>query len=75
MRLFLRSWGNPDDVIDFKITALVAVENPLAGLVDSTLAGALGSDGFAGALRSRSVVHRHAGDGAVYYVTSRVGTY
>ena len=73
--LFFKSWGNPDDVIDFKITALVAVESPLADLVDSALAGALGDDGFAGALRSRTVIHRHAGDGAVDYVTARVGTY
>jgi len=75
VRIFLQSFANPDDVIDFKITALVAVESALAPAVDSALAGALGNDGFAGALRTRTVVHRHAGDGAVDYVTARVGTY
>jgi hypothetical protein len=73
--IFLASYGLPDEMIDFKITALVAVESALAPAVDAALAGALGDDGFAGALRTRSVVSRHAGEGAVDYVTAQVGTY
>ena len=75
VRLFLQSWGNPDDVIDFKITGLVAVQPNLADLVDLVLKDSLGDDGFVGALRSRTVVHHHKGDGASDTVTARVATY
>jgi hypothetical protein len=72
--LFLGSFGDPDDLIAYKVNVFVAVDETLGAAVDDVMADAIpASEGVGGALRNRSYNQTFTGDGASYrlaYVVS-----
>jgi hypothetical protein len=71
--LFLVSFTDPDDVIDMKVSAFLAVDDTLGALVDQAIADNVPAGvGVAGALRNRSYSQTFSGDGATYVVDFNV---
>jgi len=67
--LWLSSFGDPDDLIGFKVSVFAAVDASLAATVDSQIGTAIPAGvGFGGALRDRTYSQRFSGDGATYDV-------
>jgi hypothetical protein len=67
--IFFSSFGDPDDVISFKVLFNVAVAgSDLQDIVDTKLATGLPSSVVGGALRNESLDVDYAGDGATYRV-------
>jgi hypothetical protein len=74
LRIFLQSWGDPDDRIGFRFSAFVAVDDTLTALVDEQIANVLPPDkGFGGGLSNRTASIPFSGDGATYTVNYAVG--
>ena len=65
--IFFSSFGDPDDVIDFKVLFFVAVTNDLAPVVDAQLAS-LPDDIVGRTLRNESLQVDYSGDGATYRI-------
>ena len=71
--LFLQSWADPDDKIDFGFSAFITVDDTLTGLVDTEIAKVLPPDkGFGGGLSNRTATLPFSGDGATYRVAFAV---
>jgi hypothetical protein len=67
--IFFSSFGDPDDVIGFKVLFNVAVAgSELQDIVDSKLGAGLPATVVGGALRNESVDVNYSGDGATYRV-------
>lgn len=73
--LFLGSFGDPDDLVAFKLNVFVAVDESLTAFVDDLIGDAIpATDGVGGALANRTYTQRFTGAGASYDVGFRVGT-
>lgn len=71
--LFLSSWTDPDDRIAFRMSAFATVDSTLSSFVDAELARVLPpSLGTGGALTTRNISQRYAGDGATYDIESAI---
>jgi hypothetical protein len=71
--LFLSSWTDPDDRIAFRMSAFATVDSTLSSFVDAELARVLPpSLGVGGALTTRNITQRYAGDGATYDIESAI---
>jgi hypothetical protein len=67
--IFFSSFGDPDDVIGFKVLFNVAVSgSDLQNIVDTKLGTGLPATVVGGALRNESIDVNYAGDGATYRV-------
>jgi hypothetical protein len=66
--IWFSSFGDPDDVIGFKVLFFVAVNGELADAVDAQLASGLPAEVVGRALRSGPLDVTYAGDGATYRV-------
>lgn len=66
--IWFSSFGDPDDVIDFKVIFRVAVTGELQGLVDTKLGTGLPDSVVGGALRNGPLDVDYSGDGATYRV-------
>jgi hypothetical protein len=74
LRIFLQSWGDPDDRIGYRFSAFVAVDDTLTALVDQQIGNVLPPDkGFGGGLSNRTASIPFSGDGATYTVNYAVG--
>ena len=70
--IWFSSFGDPDDVIGFKVLFTVAVDGPLQDTVDAQLAD-LPPSVVGGALRNESIPVVYAGDGATYRIDWNIG--
>jgi hypothetical protein len=69
VRVFLRSWADPDDVIGFGVTGFVAVDDTLGASMESWITSQVpASLGTFGQLRNRTFDQVFSGDGARYRV-------
>lgn len=66
--IWFRSFGDPDDVIGFKVLFFVAVNGSLADTVDAQLATGLPNSVVGRALRSGPLDVDYSGDGATYRI-------
>ncbi len=66
--IWFSSFGDPDDVIDFKVIFRVAVTNELQDLVDAKLGTGLPDSVVGGSLRNGPLDIDYSGDGATYRV-------
>jgi hypothetical protein len=70
---WIGSGGDVDDLIDYKITAMVGVDRSLQASVDLQLYAALKDSGMAAAvLYPRDITFQHRADGVHYDVAERV---
>jgi hypothetical protein len=70
---WIGSAGDPDDLIDYKVTIMVGVDRSLQQQVDLQLYAALRDSGMAAAvLYPRDVTFQHRADGVHYDVSERV---
>jgi hypothetical protein len=70
--IWFSSFGDPDDVIGFKVLFMVAVSGDLQDTVDAQLAN-LPPSVVGGALRNESIDVDYAGDGATYRINWNIG--
>ena len=70
--IWFSSFGDPDDVIGFKVLFTVAVTGELQDTVDSQLSD-LPASVVGGALRNESIAVDYAGDGATYRIDWNIG--
>jgi hypothetical protein len=66
--IWFSSFGDPDDVIGFKVLFFVAVNGELADVVDAQLSSGLPPEVVGRALRAGPLDVTYAGDGATYRV-------
>ncbi len=66
--IWFRSFGDPDDVIAFKVLVFVAAHGPLADAVDARFGSGMPPSVVGGALRAGPRDVSYAGDGATYRV-------
>ena len=72
--IWFSSFGDPDDVIGFKVLFLVGVTGDLADTVDAKLASGLPAAVVGRALRAGPLDVDYAGDGATYRIRWNVTT-
>ena len=70
--IWFSSFGDPDDVIGFKVLFTVAVTGELQDTVDAQLSD-LPASVVGGALRNESIAVDYAGDGATYRIAWNIG--
>jgi hypothetical protein len=70
--IWLRSFGDPDDTIGFKVLLFVAAQGTLADLIDAKLATGLPSDVVGRSLKAGPLDVDYSGDDATYRITWNV---